>query len=72
MKCPAAGNPIPNITWSKNDKHPILRHLGAIKTSRWQIMLEDLVTSDSGNYTCLVCNTKGCITFTYKLEVLGK
>lgn len=72
MKCLASGNPVPNITWYKNDKTPVERNLGSIKTSRWQIMLEDLVTTDSGNYTCVVCNIKGCINFTYKLEVIGK
>lgn len=72
MKCPASGNPVPNITWHKNDRTPFNRNLGTIRYSRWQIMLEDLVTSDTGNYTCVVCNIHGCINFTYKLEVLGK
>lgn len=72
MKCPAEGNPVPNITWYKNDKTPVTRNLGTIRSTRWQILLEDLVTSDSGNYTCQVCNIKGCISFTYKLEIVGK
>lgn len=72
MKCPAEGNPVPNITWYKNDKTPIVRNLGGIRTTKWQILLEDLITADSGNYTCVVCNIKGCINFTYKLEIVGK
>lgn len=72
MKCPAEGNPVPNITWYKNDKTPIVRNLGGIRTTKWQMLLEDLITADSGNYTCVVCNIKGCINFTYKLEIVGK
>lgn len=72
MKCPAEGNPVPNITWYKNNKNPVTRNLGQVRSNRYQILLEDLVTSDSGNYTCVVCNIKGCINFTYKLEIIGK
>lgn len=34
--------------------------------------IEDVVTNDSGNYTCVVCNIVGCIDYTYKVEVIGK
>lgn len=71
LKCLAEGNPIPNITWTKNEEPPE-RHLGAIKYNRWSIRLEDLITEDSGNYTCNVCNSLGCIAFTFKVEITGK
>lgn len=71
LKCPAEGNPFPNITWTK-DGLPPTRHLGTIRYSRWSIVLEDLVTDDAGNYTCIVCNTEGCIDFTFNVDVMGK
>jgi hypothetical protein len=64
------GNPEPNITWTK-DGAPPHRHLGSIRNGRWSLILEDLVVSDSGNYTCIVCNLCGCINFTYKVDIIG-
>ncbi|KAF4517189.1 hypothetical protein B566_EDAN005621 [Ephemera danica] len=71
LKCNAEGNPEPNITWYK-DWVPPVRQLGAIQYGRWSMVLEDIVTSDSGNYTCVVCNEYGCINFTYKVEVMER
>ncbi|KAI5746919.1 hypothetical protein M8J77_009049 [Diaphorina citri] len=68
LKCPAEGNPTPNITWTKNGEKPE-RHLGVIHYNRWSIRLEDLITEDSGNYMCLVCNSLGCIDFTFKVDI---
>jgi hypothetical protein len=65
------GNPEPNITWTK-DGLPPHRHLGSIRNGRWSLILEDLVVSDSGNYTCIVCNLCGCINFTYKVDIIGR
>lgn len=66
------GNPLPNITWFKDGQSPIQRKLGVARYTQWAIVLEDLVTSDSGNYTCKVCNDNGCIDFTSKVEIIGK
>lgn len=71
LKCPAVGNPKPNITWTKNDR-PISRSMGTVKSQKFAIVLEDLVPKDSGNYTCNVCNTHGCINYTIKLDVNGE
>lgn len=71
LKCPAEGNPEPNITWTK-DGAPPHRHLGSIRNGRWSLILEDLVVSDSGNYTCIVCNLCGCINFTYKVDIIER
>ncbi|XP_073993854.1 fibroblast growth factor receptor homolog 1-like isoform X2 [Rhodnius prolixus] len=68
LKCLSTGNPLPNITWYKNGAAP-KRNLGSIRYNKYSMMFEDLVTSDSGNYTCRVCNEYGCIEFTYKLIV---
>jgi fibroblast growth factor receptor 2 len=71
MKCPAKGDPDPTIEWSKDGK-PIERAMGQVQSGKWSISLEDLIPSDSGSYTCKICNVHGCINFTAKVEVTGK
>jgi fibroblast growth factor receptor 2 len=71
MKCPARGDPEPTIEWTKDGK-PIDREMGQVQKSKWGISLEDLIPSDSGSYTCKICNIYGCIDFTSKLEVTGE
>jgi len=64
------GNPEPNITWTKDGAAPY-RLLGNVRYGRWSLILEDLVVSDSGNYSCIVCNLCGCINFTFKVDIIG-
>lgn len=71
LKCKATGYPAPTITWKKNDEQPT-RHLGNIKYGPWSLILEDLVTDDTGIYTCNVCNKLGCITYSYTLDVIER
>lgn len=71
MKCPAKGDPEPTIEWSKNGK-PIEREMGQVSYLKWGISMEDLIPTDSGAYTCKICNVHGCINFTSKVEVTGK
>ncbi|XP_039283347.1 fibroblast growth factor receptor homolog 1 isoform X3 [Nilaparvata lugens] len=71
LKCPSEGNPYPNITWLKNGQPPE-RALGNILYRQWSITLEDLVTTDSGNYTCIVCNSLGCIDFSFQVDIIGR
>jgi Immunoglobulin I-set domain len=71
LKCNAAGNPKPNITWTKNGE-VIMRSMGQVSYKKYAIVLEDLVPKDSGAYDCKVCNKLGCINYTTKLEVLGE
>lgn len=59
------------MTWTK-DGEPIQRHWGAVRYSNWSIVLEELVTEDNGNYTCTVCNDRGCVEHTTKLDVIGE
>lgn len=68
--CPK-GNPMPNITWTKNSKE-IVRRMGKAIIRKWAIFLEDLTPNDSGAYTCNLCNTHGCIEHTTNLLVEGK
>ncbi|XP_055617279.1 fibroblast growth factor receptor homolog 1-like isoform X2 [Toxorhynchites rutilus septentrionalis] len=71
LRCPADGNPMPNITWTK-DGQKIVRSMGTVKYAKWSIVLEDLVPKDSGAYTCNVCNNLGCVSFTTQLEVTDR
>ncbi|XP_025199424.1 fibroblast growth factor receptor 4-like isoform X1 [Melanaphis sacchari] len=72
LKCVAEGNPLPNVTWYKDGVTPPQRQLGIARYTQWAIILEDLVTTDSGNYTCKVSNENGCIDFTYKVEIIER
>lgn len=71
LRCPAVGNPRPNITWLKNNEEP-KRILGSVIRNKWTLRLEDIVIQDSGNYTCIVCNYLGCINHTFKVDVIGE
>ncbi|XP_011874202.1 PREDICTED: fibroblast growth factor receptor homolog 1-like isoform X2 [Vollenhovia emeryi] len=71
LKCPSVGNPTPNITWLKNNEEP-KRDLGTVIRSKWTLRLEDLVTKDNGNYTCIVCNYLGCINYTFIVDIIER
>jgi fibroblast growth factor receptor 2 len=71
MKCPAKGDPEPTIEWTKDGK-PIDRAMGQVQYGKWGISIEDLIPTDSGAYTCKICNIHGCVNFTSKVEVTGK
>jgi Immunoglobulin I-set domain len=71
LKCNAAGNPKPNITWTK-DRGMIARSMEEPLYKGYILVLKNLVPKDSGAYDCKVCNKLGCINYTTKLEVLGE
>ena len=45
---------------------PQLRH------QHWSLVMESVVPSDRGTYTCLVENSLGSIRYSYLLDVLGE
>lgn len=67
LKCLAKGMPEPSITWSKDGE--TLSRVGDMR--HWTLVLQDLQLKDAGNYTCLVCNTMGCVNFTTQLRMRG-
>ncbi|XP_008545784.1 fibroblast growth factor receptor homolog 1 isoform X2 [Microplitis demolitor] len=71
LRCPSVGNPRPNITWLKNNEEP-KRAVGPVIMSKWTLRVEDLVVTDGGNYTCIVCNILGCINHTFKVDVIER
>nr|KAF6500071.1 fibroblast growth factor receptor 3 [Molossus molossus] len=75
FRCPAAGNPTPSISWLKNGKEFRGEHrIGGIKLrhQQWSLVMESVVPSDRGNYTCVVQNKFGRIRQTYTLDVLER
>lgn len=58
--------------------HLPLSHLTALppplqlRHQHWSLVMESVVPSDRGNYTCLVENRFGSIRYSYLLDVLGE
>ncbi|KAM6151025.1 fibroblast growth factor receptor 4 isoform 1-T1 [Erethizon dorsatum] len=75
FRCPAAGNPMPTIHWLKDgqDFHGENR-IGGIRLrhQHWSLVMESVVPSDRGTYTCLVENPLGSIRYSYLLDVLER
>ncbi|XP_051955369.1 fibroblast growth factor receptor 4-like isoform X2 [Xyrauchen texanus] len=73
--CPATGNPLPTIRWLKNGREFRGEHrIGGIKLrhQHWSLVMESVVPSDRGNYSCLVENKYGSIAHAYLLDVLER
>lgn len=43
-----------------------------VRSQHWTLIMESVVPSDKGNYTCLVENEFGAINHTYTLDVVGE
>ncbi|XP_004611577.1 fibroblast growth factor receptor 4 isoform X2 [Sorex araneus] len=75
FRCPAAGNPMPTIRWLKDGQafHGEQR-IGGIRLrhQHWSLVMESVVPSDRGTYTCLVENSVGSIRYNYLLDVLER
>uniref|UniRef100_A0AAQ5ZKH4 Fibroblast growth factor receptor n=1 Tax=Amphiprion ocellaris TaxID=80972 RepID=A0AAQ5ZKH4_AMPOC len=75
LKCQATGNPPPTLRWYKNGKE--LRkdqRIGGfkIRDHMWTLIMESVVPSDKGNYTCVVENEYGSLKHTYQLDVVER
>lgn len=51
---------------------PHLRTCPQLRHQQWSLVMESVVPSDRGNYTCVVQNKFGSIQQTYTLDVLGE
>ncbi|EMP30946.1 Fibroblast growth factor receptor 4 [Chelonia mydas] len=75
FRCPASGSPSPSIRWLKNGREFRGEHrIGGIRLrpQHWSLVMESVVPSDRGNYTCLVENQAGSIWYSYLLDVLER
>ncbi|XP_072288591.1 fibroblast growth factor receptor 1-A isoform X2 [Eucyclogobius newberryi] len=75
FRCQASGNPTPTLKWYKNGKEFKRDHrIGGFKVRDQvgTIIMESVVPSDKGNYTCLVENQYGTINHTYQLDVVER
>ncbi|XP_006879954.1 PREDICTED: fibroblast growth factor receptor 2 isoform X2 [Elephantulus edwardii] len=75
FRCPAGGNPTPTMRWLKNGKEFKQEHrIGGykVRNQHWSLIMESVVPSDKGNYTCVVENVYGSINHTYHLDVVER
>ncbi|XP_042763789.1 fibroblast growth factor receptor 2 isoform X6 [Prionailurus viverrinus] len=75
FRCPAGGNPTPTMRWLKNGKEFKQEHrIGGykVRNQHWSLIMESVVPSDKGNYTCVVENEYGSINHTYHLDVVER
>uniref|UniRef100_A0A672IWJ6 Fibroblast growth factor receptor n=1 Tax=Salarias fasciatus TaxID=181472 RepID=A0A672IWJ6_SALFA len=75
FRCAAGGNPRPTLHWLKNSR-PFRQEdrMGGykVRSQHWTLIMESVVPSDKGNYTCLVENEFGSINHTYTLDVVER
>ncbi|XP_054732284.1 fibroblast growth factor receptor homolog 1 [Anastrepha obliqua] len=76
LLCPANGNPMPNVTWTRStgDKNftEIMRHIGKVTYKKWSMQMDEVIAEDSGVYKCTVCNKLGCIDHSTKLTIMDR
>ncbi|XP_048194067.1 fibroblast growth factor receptor 2 isoform X8 [Perognathus longimembris pacificus] len=75
FRCAAGGSPTPTLRWLKNGKEFKQEHrIGGykVRTQHWSLIMESVVPSDKGNYTCVVENEYGSINHTYHLDVVER
>ncbi|KAF6108771.1 fibroblast growth factor receptor 2 [Phyllostomus discolor] len=75
FRCPAGGHPTPTMRWLKNGKDFKQEHrIGGykVRNQHWSLIMESVVPSDKGNYTCVVENEYGSINHTYHLDVVER
>lgn len=75
FRCQATGNPTPTLHWYKNGKEFRKdQRIGGfkIRDHMWTLIMESVVPSDKGNYTCVVENEHGSLKHTYLLDVVER
>ncbi|XP_047425371.1 fibroblast growth factor receptor 1-A-like isoform X2 [Mugil cephalus] len=75
FRCQATGSPAPSLRWYKNGKEFRKdQRIGGykIRDHMWSLIMESVVPSDRGNYTCVVENEYGSLQHTYMLDVVER
>ncbi|XP_023605093.1 hemicentin-1-like, partial [Myotis lucifugus] len=69
LECKAAGNPLPVITWYK-DNRPLAGSTSVAFLNRGQIIeIESAQIADAGIYKCVAINSAGATELYYSLQV---
>ncbi|NXU50379.1 HMCN1 protein, partial [Turnix velox] len=72
LECKASGNPLPAITWYK-DNRPLAAAASATVLNRGQLLqIEATQILDTGIYKCVAVNAAGAAELFYSLQVHGK
>ncbi|XP_056875231.1 fibroblast growth factor receptor 1-A-like [Takifugu flavidus] len=75
LRCQAIGSPVPSLRWYKNGKEFRKdQRIGGFKVrgQTWTLIMESVIPSDKGNYTCVVENEYGRLQHTYVLDVVER
>jgi len=76
LTCEAKGVPAPVVTWYKDGKVFTGRHRTSEVVAAGQydyiITFVGVDMEDEGNYTCIVSNMYGRLTYSYNFRVIGK
>uniref|UniRef100_A0A3P9PC35 Fibroblast growth factor receptor n=2 Tax=Poecilia reticulata TaxID=8081 RepID=A0A3P9PC35_POERE len=75
FRCQATGNPLPSLRWYKNGKEFRKdQRIGGFKFREHMgtLIMESVVPSDRGNYTCVVENVHGSLKHTFLLDVIER
>uniref|UniRef100_A0A7N6B665 Fibroblast growth factor receptor n=1 Tax=Anabas testudineus TaxID=64144 RepID=A0A7N6B665_ANATE len=75
FRCQATGNPVPSLRWYRNGEEIRKdQRIGGfkIRDHAWTLIMESVVPSDKGNYTCVVENEYGSIKHTYIMDVVER
>ena len=76
LTCEAKGVPAPIVTWYKDGKEFTGRHRTSEVVAAGQydyiINFVGVDMEDEGNYTCIVSNMYGRLTYSYNFGVIGK
>ena len=76
LTCEAKGVPPPVVTWFKNGKIFSGRHKAGVVIASGKydyiINFPGVDIKDEGNYTCIVSNMNGRLTYSYNFNVIGK
>lgn len=67
--CTASGIPVPKITWTRGNE--TLPSDGRMSVKNGTLVIVELETSDSGNYTCSALNTAGTASVSSNVTVAG-
>ena len=70
IHCEASGVPVPKIAWTRGNE--TLPSDGRMSAKNGTLVIVEVETSDSGNYTCTADNTAGTASVSSNVTVAGK